>query len=199
MDYASAIVNLSQGLTWKRALVIGLLIVFAVVGLLVFERYTNSFRLNRLQKAADVLAVLNEIEADTLDSSPAVERLHNEIAAELAEALRTDPPSLALPTISGAAPRHAAWLKLLFGAMPWLLLALVSLPSALRGSEAGLGGVIAFLFVGGFFGVLGLLIPAWFWPWLNLVVYPLVHPLLLVALLVIVGMKQTPPTPTIRY
>ena len=83
------------------------------------------------------------------------------------------------------AARETLW-KFLAGGALWWLVALSVLRSVFRKEPSALTGFLGLLVFGAVFGAVGAAIPTFYWPWLNLVMYPLGH--FVVILLLIYGL-----------
>jgi hypothetical protein len=154
----------------------------------VYDRYTSSFTFGRLNQAAELLEKLQNIESKQ-PMSPKIEILYSKLYKQSDEAISEHPWSL---TVKSTAPKlyfsTEDLYKFIAGGAPWFLLSLVAIPGIFRREKDQLSGFLGVQVFGIFFGAIGVLIPTIFWPWVNLIIYPLFHPLLLTLVLVILTM-----------
>jgi hypothetical protein len=160
--------------TWRRffALVSVVFVFFILFSL--YERYTSSFRLGRLQKSAELIAKIQEIEIGITNSSPAVRQDYEALVAQASEAIRDKPLSLDfIPNTLRL--RVDAISKFFAGGALWFLFAFIALVTPRSGNDTtafrGFSSLIAF---GVVTGLIGIFIPDFCWPWFHIFIYPLV-------------------------
>lgn len=186
----TALEKLVTEFSWKRFLYVSLIAMLAVVFFSSFEWYTAYFRLARLEKSVAILETLQELETNGIANNPKLSRVYGALSTELQETVY--PRRLGSPDIqSRRVPRNAPLLKFLAGGALWWLIALfvpLSLADSPRSEKwTGFFGLLAF---GAVFGGVGLLIPNIFWPWINLVVYPVGHILGLLFLVTLFAFRS---------
>lgn len=149
--------------TWTRFTFLLSALLLVVAGVAVFEFYTGHFRLTRLEREAHILEQLAEV-AKKVDAIPmndpgraALDRMLQHLDQEIAQ------PQLTLGTIPTVS------LKVLYGALPWLVLALLILLTSSTGRGAAMLGiaVIAIPLV-----ILGVNLPTFQPEWINNYGYP---------------------------
>ena len=162
--------------TWRRLVFLAVAVGVAAGGLLVFETYTQHFKLGRIERQAALLEKLS-----ALASSPAAAKNEkvSELSSSLLTQLRETDVSVPfnyelLPWARKALAAAAAWL--VFG----LFLALI--PNTYTRTDPATGSVVAGMTVvaSPFIAMAAFLPTA---PWLNYFVYPIGHIFLLGALL----------------
>ena len=183
--------KLFEELTWRRFLSIIVFGTIAVIAVLLYERYTSNFRLGRVQRASEVLKTLREIEGDSLKEGSETAALHGMLLRELQSSLEAEPLSLRMPSFASATLPRAGLYKFVAGGFWWFLFAFFAARSKFRGDPNAGAAAIGFLFIGLVFGSIGWLIPTLAWPWVNLVIYPVGHIVLLAVLLAYAGTKIT--------
>ncbi|MBJ6726550.1 type IV pilin protein [Geomesophilobacter sediminis] len=124
--------KLFDDFSWKRLFTTVLAIVISIVGLLVFERYTSSFELNRIQKAAEILSNLQKIDTYHTPSSNEVESVKHQLLTDLTKCIKQKPLTIELPEIMLSGVWSTRIKNFVSGAAPWLILAVLSLPAALN-------------------------------------------------------------------
>ncbi|MDQ8207381.1 hypothetical protein QEH52_07670 [Coraliomargarita sp. SDUM461003] len=161
-----------SGLTWKKALAGMLFIMLFIGGLFVFEAYTGTWRLARLEKATLILHQLQEIEAGAslseelqLSYVSTVDQLRRLLVAE--EAAAPAPP---INLQDSSQPTSLA--KFLAGGGVWFFGIIPFLFLVFKKKKGAWPGIIAMAGTGAFFGAINMLIPNLFEPWVNLLVIP---------------------------
>lgn len=160
--------RLISDFSWQRVGLLALLLFFAVIGLFVYEEYTESFMLGRMDKRILLLERLVAIsESDALMKQPETKLIYEELLGELARsgnrnALRGAPDAIK---------------KLLAAALPWALLIIAIYIFDKDDAEKTFTWefafgmcVIAFPFL-----IIGLIIPTFERSWINYIVYPFGH------------------------
>lgn len=162
--------------TWRRLVFLAVIIGVAAGGLIVFETYTQHFKLGRIERQAALLEKLS-----ALANSPGAAKSDkvNELTSSLLNQLRETDVSIPfnyelLPWARKALAAAAAWL--VFG----LFIALI--PNTYTRTEPATGSVVAGMtVVASPFIALAAFLPTA--PWLNYFFYPIGHIFLLGALL----------------
>lgn len=155
----------------------GLLIFLLVLAgaALYYERYTANFALTRLEKAS---ALLKELESSKYEgqSSKELAEMHREIAMQLRGLLVNEREKSQTAEVksdfSFPIPERVLLWKTFAGGALWLLLAILILIFS-SDKSAKFAGFLGFLILAIPFSVLGGLLPTIYWPWFNLIVYPL--------------------------
>jgi hypothetical protein len=174
--------------SWRRILHIVLLFATALSLFLLFEWYTSYFQLQRLSKSTEILARLQEIESKGFISNSELKKIHSQAVKELQASQHDRMIQLGLRATPGPDFLRALF-KWAAAASPWWLMALAAWLS-LRGKKGGgPQPITAFLIIGLLLGAIGMAIPTFYWPWFNLVIYPVAHFIIIVTLIVFVASK----------
>ena len=155
--------SLSKILTVLGILGAGLLAV------LCYELYTASFRLERLQKAADLFVRLEEIRLHGTNSPPEMRRAYTALIDQTTEAIEEKPVSLRHLFAQFTLSTDSLW-KFLAGAGLWLVLALLQLPRA--ATRPGKDRFLGLILLAVASGSVGMFVPQVGWPWFHLLLYP---------------------------
>jgi type II secretory pathway pseudopilin PulG len=155
--------------TLKKLRILLAVVVVGIVVLFVYERYTSSFQFNRLQKATDLLAKLQEIQIRSTNSTPEIDAARKQLVAQVVQAIDQKPISLDFVP-SKLSIQMDAVLKFAAGAALWCLFALFYIPK-LRSKE-GKNSFIGLIMMSGLTGVIGIFVPPIWWPWFHLLLFP---------------------------
>lgn len=147
-------------------IVVGLL-AFGVF--LIYERYTSSFQLSRLQKAADLLARIQVVSGSGTNSTPDLDRARNALVAQAVKAIEEKPLSLDFIPSKLTFSMETLW-KFAAGGALWCMFALFQL-SKLKTKE-GRQAILGLLMLAGLSGFVGIFVPAIWWPWFHFLIYP---------------------------
>ena len=155
--------------SYRRFLALGGLLALLFGGLYGYEAYTASFRLSRLQKSADLLVRLHDLETNTVTGSPALQHSMKLLQERAAATIEATPN---LPEWRPTKLRFSldsAWM-FLAGSAQWFLFGLLPFgkwknPEGRKDGEMKL--TIAFAL-----GVGATFTPAIWWPWFHLLFYP---------------------------
>jgi len=161
IDFLTQIIRTLQNASKKQIGELLLILTLIAIGVALYERWTASFRLSKLQRAASVvesLAKAHNISTDRLNI------VSTAIIAQLQEVICPD-------HIAGK--RQAKGLRFLVGLTPWIALSLFFLPGIIRkGDEMhAIWGAWAFGVITSF---CTMFFPEVYWPWFHLLVYPFV-------------------------
>jgi hypothetical protein len=141
-------------------------IVLASVALVGFERYTSWFRINRLQKAADLMVRLQEIQAHGTNSTPELERLRVSVTRQALELIEPRPTLLpSLPPTSGQ-----TLARFFAGSAFWWAAILVALWRV--GWKVAKRDITLNLALAIICGSFATAIPEFWWPWFHLFMLP---------------------------
>ena len=155
--------SLTKILTALGLLGVGLLAV------LCYELYTSSFRLDRLQKAADLFVRLEEIRLHGTNNPPEMRRAYTVLIAQTTEAIEEKPVSLRNLLAQITSSTDSLW-KFSAGAALWLVLALFQLPK--KATRPGKDQFLGLMLLGVASGFVGVFVPPIGWPWFHLLLYP---------------------------
>ncbi len=151
------------------------------VGFLAFERYTASFRLSRLQKEVDVLTRLMEIEKSSgNEPSKELQKARKALIEHTAGIIAEQPVSLAFVPSSLRFSIESFWKFIASGAIWWVYVLVCLLKFK---SKKDKPKILEPLMVGGVVGFIGIFVPAIWWPFFHIFIFPL---LLLAAVAAVV-------------
>jgi len=164
-DLSQSVISVFAELTWKRFLGLLLLAVITVCLFLAFERYTASFSLTRIQKAAEVLQSVHQLESSGVSSNPQLKEAYVSLLQQTKSTIATKPFSLSL-----AFPAFSIFslIKFFCSFWPWSLLFLIFLTS--KDSSTRLGITSIFVIMGVLSGTFAVFLPDHYW--LNIIFYP---------------------------
>jgi len=161
----------------------GLLILFSI-GWFMWERWTASNRLTKLERASTILEHVSKVNPAETNQ---VVILSGQIIKELAGILGKE---------QAPAPKHSFILRLLLGFSPWFVLSLCFAPGVIRKGKSEAGAVLGAWCVGGIIAFIGAFLPEGQWPWQYLLIYPglsfLIFTVLMIVIAVIASKKQKP-------
>lgn len=163
--------------TWRHWFALMVLLLFTAIGLIAFEVYTGTWRLNRLKKETELLAQLREIQNTDTNASPelnqalSILKTHTAQALEDRISLRFIPSKLTLSLDS--------LLKFLAGGAIWWLAAIYQLRNIQK--KEGFQNFIGILAFAGVAGFVAIYVPPIGWPWFHLFIYPWVFLIIFVV------------------
>jgi hypothetical protein len=146
-------------------------LVFLALAILIgYERYTATFRLGRLQKEANLITQLQEIQArGTNMMTPQLNELEATLLTNATLTIQESPISLKYVPSRLTFSFDSLW-KFLFGASMWLLFALIYFFKAKTPAEKNtIKGFIVLSILSGF---AGLFVPPIWWPWFHIFIFP---------------------------
>lgn len=158
--------------TWKRFFALVVVIALMLISFSLFERYTSSFRLNRLQKSVELLIKVQEIEKTATTGSPEIKRASKEIMKQTLEAIEVKPLSLDIFSSTFTFSIDHLW-KFIAGSLFWAIVALTRLPKIIRGEKRARASFFGILFLAIITGMFAMQIPGIWWPWGHLILYPM--------------------------
>lgn len=193
-DLFEALLKAFSELTPRRFISLLLVLGLCFLGILAYERFTSSFSLGRIQKSAELLARLNDLQSHNLGQQS--KEISDKLLAQLQKAVEADPLSLRIVSQPLVVKTEALW-KFLFGGGLWFVFALANLRKmARREKDSGnlFLGLVAF---GIFCGVVGVFVPTVWWPFFHILVLPLIVVAFFVTFgLVMAGKSKTKTSPT---
>lgn len=176
---ATSVTKIVDEFTWKRFLSLIVFLVIVLLGFLLYERYTSNFQLSRIQKTAEILELLQKIQAQQ-EMSPEIALIHSQLAVELEAVLNAKPWSVAFPEVIKIENGPQTIGKFIAGGFLWILFACFTIPGIVKKDQGSIGAFIVLCLIGIFFGWVGTKIPTIWWPWMNLIIYPIGHVFLIV-------------------
>lgn len=154
-------------LSARRILGFILLLLFSLIGLMVFEQQTAWFALGRLEHAQKIL---NEVAAaERAETKPETLALQTKIKAQVAEIIERPALSVYIQQVLEGSARDLI-LRFVGGALPWLVLALTGLNDV--GKKGGWSAVAALGLVALLFGAFSVVMPGMGPEWLRYWVLP---------------------------
>lgn len=138
------IIKLFEDFSLKRvaAAFFGLILLAAAV--LIFERYTSNFELNRIQKSSEILSLLQDIKNEQNASNAETQAIKSKLLQDLSRLVNQKKPTSGIPELLRDTFVSEKFKKFLAGAAPWLFLLLLSLPSSLKRPDRNNASLITF-------------------------------------------------------
>jgi len=156
--------GLLSDFTWRR--LTALVVLTLYIGLLfaAVEAVSGHFRLARVEHAANILSRLHEIESKQPPLSPQLAAIHADLVRKLHD----------INSSSGiVVPNFATLWKFIASAAPFFLMTVIFVSDIRKGKPGAWSGVLGLGFIAVVAGLTGILIPAFLWPWGNLLIYPI--------------------------
>ena len=173
--------------SFRRFVHVALLVIVAGTSLVLVERHTHFFAWQKMKKESEILLQLQQVENAGGCKNEALKKAHELLSQQLTDSLVESPLQL---TMSKSTKDRVSFalLKWATATAPWLFLALLA---SFAASKTG-GRFQAFAmasFIGCLIGALGMTIPTFYWPWFNLVIYPVGHFFVILGLVMLVGIR----------
>src|SRR2546429_255253 len=89
-----ALLKFFSEFSWRRLMAVMIVAILIVLGFILYERYTSGFRLGRLQKQAELLVTLNQLQTANIRSEPRLAQIYERLVADADDAAQTKPLSL---------------------------------------------------------------------------------------------------------
>lgn len=166
-------------LTLRRFISLILILFMFAIGFMGYERFTSSFSLARIQKSVELLTNIEELRSRDLD--PESKALCDILLEQLQKAVAANPLSIRIVSEPFIVRTVIFW-KFLFGGAVWFCFALFSLPKTLRGNTESRNFLYGFVVAGCAFGIVGIIVPAIWWPYFHLFVYPFIISIIIIAI-----------------
>jgi hypothetical protein len=165
------VVEVVTEFTWRKFFALLVVLAILLVAFSGYERYTSSFRLSRLQKSAELIAKLQEIDLTITNNSRELQGDYLALVAQANEAITTKPLSLDILPTTLHLSMDVLW-KFLAGGLVWFAFGFIMLLK-MKGAEAwsALGGSSM---IGTIAGFLSIWIPPIWWPWFHIFIYPII-------------------------
>ena len=157
----------------RSGLVIFLLLV--VVGVGIYEKQTATFRLTKLERAAQII-----------HSMPATSPADTNAIAEISHSIISQLKDIVSPS-SAMAIRHSLFSRFRYGLMFWIVIGLLFIPSAIRKGREEIKAAYGAWAFGTIVSAIAMFLPDILWPWFHIVVYPILSLVILVGFLAVVG------------
>lgn len=153
----------------KRLIALSVIIITAYSVFLIYDNYTGSFGIGRLQRATVLLDQLVQLKEKGAKEDNDLGPLYSQITSELSKSLRISSRDSFLSKVG------RFWVKFFAAGLPWYLIVFFIMRDSVRKgqklSDAIIGGasiVLIFSLIGGAF-------PTAMWPVFNLVIYPILQ------------------------
>ena len=159
----------SEPLTWRRLVLLSSILGLIIAGISTFEHYTWSFRLARLEKSADLLVRLQESEARGTNDSVEVRRARKLLMEQTLQAIEARPITLIVVPSTLSFSMNSVW-KFFAGGALWYALYLGQIGK--WRSESGRKEILGQIFVAVLAGIVAIFVPAIWWPWFHILIYP---------------------------
>lgn len=176
MDLIPAILKAFSELTFRKSISLIVIVGVFVIGFVFYERFTSSFSLSRIQKEVELLDKLTDIRSRSLD--PASKKICDLLTEQLDAAVNRR--SLT-PQESSSSTKM--FLKITMAVAPWVLLGVIILGDTAKKKQQIRYMSLGFLAIVVLAGAIGAVIPTLWWPYFNLIVYPIVSTVLFVFIL----------------
>jgi hypothetical protein len=171
-DFFEAIAHLFVDFSWKRLL--ALLLVIGLIGLaaLGYERYTSSFRLERIRRTAEVLTALKALDSSSYRTSRDLGATYAILAAELRASAQAQRMMPDVPYLRRQLESPEAWWRFLAGSVLWLILACFALNDVLKEHREASAALAVTLVLALISGAVSAIVPVDAW-WAKYLVVPL--------------------------
>jgi hypothetical protein len=126
-DFLKELLKFLSEFTWRKLLLLVCIAAVGLGGFSLWERYTSSFRLGRLQKAADLMVRLQELQAHGTNSTPELERAKATLVTQAVQAIEEKPLTLDILPSTLKLSVDSLW-RFLAGSALWFLTSLVFIP-----------------------------------------------------------------------
>src|SRR5689334_20686099 len=91
-DFFEALFKFFSEFTWRKLAGVFLVLIVCFGGFSLYERYTSSFKLSRLQKATELLLRIQEAQANApTNAPPELDRARNALLAQALKAIEETP------------------------------------------------------------------------------------------------------------
>lgn len=168
----------NEPLTLRRVFILSLIVGAAFGGIVFYEAYTANFRLGRLQKSADLLARLQELETSGTNGTPETQRARKLLRELTLATIETTPAKLDLVPARLTLSLDSLW-KFLAGSALWLVFSLSQIEKWKH--PAGRREILGHVTLAVIAGLVATLLPPFWWPWFHLLIYPYLFIATLVA------------------
>jgi hypothetical protein len=153
--------DLVLNLSGRRLFYFFVIFLTIILGLYIYEWYTASLYLTRLEKITNILSKIQSIDANIEPGQYALKEISGDISKQLKDNIRVRElitPSLGIK-------------KVFMAFLPWLIFSLIFIPSIKRKETNALLGVFGVLFFGIIAIIIGICLPQ-IGAWFNYIIYP---------------------------
>jgi hypothetical protein len=146
-----------------------------------YERYTSSFTLSRLQKSAELIAKLQEMELTIKNNSPELQSDYRALVTQASEAIKTKPLSLDILPTTLRFSMDIVWKFFAGGALFFFLGTFLLIITKDKSRWMLLSGTFQVGVLTGFFAMW---IPAVDWPWFHIFIFPFLFSIVVMIIVV---------------
>jgi hypothetical protein len=147
-----------------------IIIIFGLGLLVMYERYTATMGLGRLQREADLIVRLEEIQSRVTNAmTPDIIHLNAVLLTNATRTIQEKPISLEFVPSKLTFSFDSLW-KCLWGGSLWLVFAIIYLPKSK--TKEGRNTIKSFLVLAAISGIVGLFVPPIWWPWFHIFIFP---------------------------
>jgi hypothetical protein len=154
---------------WRNLRIFLSVIIAGIACFYVYDYYTAAFELARLQKSADLLARLQEIQAHGTNSSPELLKAQDAITAQATYVIEQKPLTLNYFWSKRSCLPNPI-VNFIISAFPFLIFSLILIPRKSQQRITSLA--VVFIALALFSGMLGIITGEFFGPWFRLVGLP---------------------------
>jgi hypothetical protein len=177
-DIALFLVGLFEGMKIpQRWLIILLVLIIASLGLAGYERLTGAFAFNRLEREVDILLKLQTMADAGIINHPELKQVYERISNDLSSLESREFGIPSMPVINIKNP--VTFGKAISGAFIWIVVAIFGFVTEYgktkRLSAMTFALVSTVLLIGMLFAWIGTIIPTFFNPWINYILFPAVQ------------------------
>lgn len=178
--------RLISDFSWKRLLFVLALLGVTIAGLWIYESYTGTFHLARIEKEITLLERMSDLSGDErIAADPVLSTIYRGLQAKLSEST-TSPESLT--TLSPAAKKSLA------AATAWFVLALLVFlagRSNLEANQFSGASAVGMLMFATPFVLLAAFLPTFEASWINYFLYPVGHVVIVVVMVLFWQKRRT--------
>jgi hypothetical protein len=177
---AELLLRFLSDFTFKKYFNLIFLMAFIVVSILIFDRFTAKFSLDRIEKSLTIVERLNKLE---LSKDSDLIEIRGKIVKQLNQAISPMPIGQIISMDNFPANLESAssnffnwtlWSCILCTMAPWLIISTYGIwKTIVEGDSLGFKGVMLCMGLGSLFALIGLTLPRN--PWINYLAYPIGH------------------------
>ena len=167
--------------TWRKFFASLVVLAVMVAILSGYERYTSSFTLSRLQKSAELIAKLQEMELTIKNNSPELQSDYRALVTQASEAIKTKPLSLDILPTTLRFSMDIVWKFFAGGALFFFLGTFLLIITKDKSRWMLLSGTFQVGVLTGFFAMW---IPAVDWPWFHIFIFPFLFSIVVMIIVV---------------
>jgi cell division protein FtsL len=187
-EIVEAVLKFLCEFTFRRFFAVVILLIIGTLAIVGYEHYTGNFEIKKLERTVALLKTLNYLKKEKIEESPKLKKVYNQAIANTEQLLikKTFVLIPELPKSSGV----QFWKKILASIWFWLIMTVFMIPGAIKNWKEDGNALLGMAVFAILSGLVGLLIPAWWWPWLHAAIYPLIQIVALIVFIVIIAIKS---------